>query len=178
MSNIEHNTDPGLADFVAGWRKALEDNEWITDTYAVIGLTNFGERPAPSARLAEVLHRSVSDAETLARQWGWPGTQVANGLIFVNPERVTSAPRRKVQIGDRRFGVTGCGGDIFLYAPLVRPSIQVEETCPTTGMPIRLAFTSSHVVHVEPTGAVLPLSDARELERMEGMHIDDIDANL
>src|ERR1051326_7116507 len=110
MSNIEHNTDPGLADFVAGWRKALEDNEWITDTYAVIGLTNFGERPAPSARLAEVLHRSVSDAETLARQWGWPGTQVANGLIFVNPERVTSAPRRKVQIGDRRFGVTGCGG--------------------------------------------------------------------
>ena len=48
-------------------------------TYAVIGLTNFGERPVESTRLAEVLDRPVNEAEALARQWGWPGTRVAAG---------------------------------------------------------------------------------------------------
>src|SRR5262249_54710785 len=85
MSSVERNDD--LADFTAGWRGALEDNEWITVTHAVIGLTNFGEKPAPSFRLAEVLARSVSEAEDLAQRWGWPGTRVKDGLIFVNPER-------------------------------------------------------------------------------------------
>jgi hypothetical protein len=45
---------------------------------------------------------------------------VADGLITVNPERAKSATRRHVQIGDRRFGVTGVTGygcDIFFYAP-------------------------------------------------------------
>jgi hypothetical protein len=34
------------------------------------------------------------------------------------------------------------------------------------------------VERVEPSGAVLPMSDPRELDRTEGMRIDDIDANL
>src|SRR5215471_8666789 len=178
MSNREHSEDAGLADFMAGWRTWFEDNEWITTTYAVIGLTNFGQKPVPSSRLANVLGRSVDEAEALARQWAWPGTEVKNGLILVNPERASSAPRRQVQVGERRFGVTGCAGDIFLYAPLVRPSIQLEETCPTTGVPIQIAFTPDRVERVEPSGAVLPMSDARELERTEGMRIEEIDANL
>jgi hypothetical protein len=45
-------------------------------------------------------------------------------------------------------------------------------------VPIRLAFTRDRVEHVEPSGAVLPMSDARELDWAEGMHIEDIDANL
>jgi hypothetical protein len=178
MSNREHTQGTSLADFVAGWRTALQDNEWITVTYAVIGLTNFGEKPVPSTRLSEVLGRSVNEAEALARQWGWPGTEVNNGLILVNPQRAKSAPRRQVRVGDRRFSVTGCGGDIFLYAPLVRPSMQLEETCPTTGVPIQIAFHPDRVERVEPSGAVLPMSEARELDRAEGMHIEDIDANL
>jgi len=71
MSSVELNND--LADFTAGWRRALEDNEWITVTYAVIGLTNFGEKPAPSIRLADVLSRSVSEGEYLAQRWGLAG---------------------------------------------------------------------------------------------------------
>lgn len=178
MSNVDHDNDTGLAEFLAAWRTALEDNEWITVTYAVIGLTNFGEKPVQSRRLAEVLRRSVSEAEALARQWGWPGTQVEDGLISVNPERARSAPRRHAQVGDRQFGVTGCGGDIFLYAPLVRPSLQLEETCTTTGTPIRIVFTPSRVERVDPSGAVLPVPPAQELDRTEGMHIEDIDANF
>ena len=176
MSNVEHS-NAELADFTAGWR-AILGNEWITVTYAVIGLTNFGERSVPSARLAEVLGRSVNEAETLARQWGWPGTQVEAGVISVNPERATSASRRRARIGDRRIGVTGCGGDIFLYAPLVRPSLFLEETCTTTGTAIQIQFTPSRVERVEPGTAVLPMPSPQEFERSEGMGIEDIDANL
>jgi hypothetical protein len=70
MSNFAHDNDTGLADFTAGWRKALEDREWITVTFAVIGLTNFGERPVQSTRLAEALGRSVNEAEALAQAVG------------------------------------------------------------------------------------------------------------
>ncbi len=155
MTSIEHDNDASLAGFLAklDWANTTEP---LTVGYAVIGLTNFGEHPVPSTCLAEVLGWPVSEAEALARQGGF-GTRVEDGLITVNPERARAAPRRQLQIGDRRFGMTGCAPDVFLYAPLVRPSLQVEETCPATGTPIRLVFTPSRVEHVEPAGAVLPL---------------------
>ena len=157
MSTIEHGDDAGLEEFLAklDWATTTEP---FTFGWAVIGLTNFGERPLEITRLAEVLDMPVNQAEELMRRLGgWPGTRVEDGLITVNPRRAKATPRRQLQIGDRRFGVTGCAPDIFLYAPLVRPSLQVEETCPVTGTPIRLVFTPSRVEHVEPAGAVLPL---------------------
>jgi len=175
---VEDDNDAGLAAFEAAWRAWLEHSEWITVTYGVIGLTNFGERPVQSLRLAEVLGRSVTEAEALAQQWGWPGTRVEDGLISVDPERAGPAARRRAHVGDRAFGVTGCAGDVFLYAPLVRPSLRLEETCTTTGTPIRIVFTPSRVERVDPDGAVVPLPAVQELDRTEGMHIEDIDANL
>ena len=157
MSTIEHGTDAGLADFLAklDWASTSEP---FSFGWAVIGLTNFGERPVEITRLAEVLDMPVNEAEELMRRLGgWPGTRVENGIITVNPERAKSAPRRQLRIGDRRVGVSGCAPDIFLYAPLLRPSVQVEETCPVTGTPIRIVFTPSRVENVEPAGAVLPL---------------------
>jgi hypothetical protein len=179
MSTLEHDNDASLADFTAGWRNVAE-SEQVTVTGAVIGLTNFGERPVQSARLAEVLGRSVSEAEALARQWGWPGTRVEDGLISVYPERARSAARRQVQVGERRFGVTGCGPDIFGYAPLVRPSLQLEETCTTTGTPIRLLFTPSRVERVEPSGAVVAIPRPQEVgEQLQGAtDIEEVDANV
>lgn len=157
MSTIEQGNDPGLAEFLAklDWANTTEP---VTFGWAVIGLTNFGERPVKISRLAEVVDMPVKEAEELMRRLGgWPGTRVENRIITVNPQRAKSAPRRQLQIGDRRFGLSGCAPDIFLYAPLVRPSVRVEETCTVTGTPIRLVFTPSRVEHVEPAGAVLPL---------------------
>ncbi|HKF18864.1 MAG TPA: organomercurial lyase [Candidatus Dormibacteraeota bacterium] len=168
MSKLAHDNDASLADFMAGWKRHHQYS-LMPEGFAVIALTNFGERPLPSARLAEILGRPVSEAETVARQWAWPGPQVENGLITINPERVLLAPRRQLQIGDRRFGVTGCAPDVFLYAPLVRPSLQVEETCPATGTPIRLLFTPSRVEHVEPAGVVVPVPSPLEVDCVEGM---------
>src|SRR5262245_26895015 len=87
-SNVDHDNDASLADFLAGWSKLLQEDV-LPEGFAVLGLTNYGERSVPSTRLGEVLGRSVSEAETLvARHRGWPGMRVENGLITVNPERV------------------------------------------------------------------------------------------
>jgi alkylmercury lyase len=157
MSTNGHGSDAGLAEFLAKLDWAIT-TEPLVFGFTVLGLTNFGERPLEITRLAAVLGMPVSEAEELMRRLGgWPGTRVENGIITVSPERAKASPRRQLRIGDRRFGVTGCAPDIFLYAPLVHPSLQVEETCPVTGTPIWLVFTPSRVEHVEPAGAVLPL---------------------
>ena len=179
MNHIEQNNPADLADFLARWRTGIKESVWAdTVTLAVIGLTNFGEHPVQSTRLAQILGRSVSEAEALAQQWGPPGTRVEDGLISVDPEQAKAAPRRQARIGHRQFGVTGCALDVFFYAPLVRPSLQLEEICPTTGTPIRLEFTPERVVRVEPAGTVLPMLSPQELEQIEGMSMEEIDANL
>ena len=167
MANVAERAS--LANFIAGWRRTLQEYV-LPEGFALIGLTNYGERPVPSARLAEVLAVPVSEAETLARKLsGWPGTRVENGLITVNPDRVLLAPRRRLQVGDRRFGVTGCAPDVFLYAPLVRPSLQVEEICPATGTLIRIVFTPDGVESVDPAGVVVPVPAPQEVDLVEGM---------
>jgi alkylmercury lyase len=185
MSNIEHDNGASLAGFLDGYRPGAGDADPVpvTVTYAVIGLTNFGERPVPSARLAEVLGRPVSEAEALARQWGWPGTRVEGGLITVKPERAKSAARRHIEIGARRLGVTGCGCDVLFYAPLVRPWLQVEDTCPATGTLIRLVFTPGRVEYVEPAGAVVAMMGPQECangvdKATAGGDIEDVDADV
>ena len=185
MSTIGHDTDASLADFLAGWDKRYREAEQMPVGFAVwVALTNFGERPVQSTRLAEILGRPVGEAEALARQFG-------DGLITVNPERAEPAARRQLQIGDRRFGVTGCGPDIFLYAPLVRPSLRLEETCTVTGTPIRIVFTPAGVESVDPGGAVVAMPHPRILDQVQapcghlhqaagdaGEIIEDVDASI
>lgn len=187
MSNVAHETDAGRADFMASWHRITTDDadEIAACTragYTLIGLTNFGERSVLSTRVAEVLGWTVTEVEALARQGGW-GTRVEGGLITVNPERAPATPRRNLQIGDRRFGVTGCAPDIFLYAPLVRPSLRLEEACAVTGTPIRIVFTPTRVENVDPGDAVVVMPHPQELDQPEsGFDLEecrtDLDGNL
>ena len=173
VSTSEHDNDVSLAGFVAGHSRInTGEIELMTPAFAVIGLTNFGEWPVSLTRWAEVVSRPVSEAEALARQMSWPPTRIENGLITINPERDPLAPRRQLQIGDRRFGVTGCAPDVFLYAPLVRPSLSLEESCPVTGTPIRVVFTPSGVESVDPGGAVVPVPDPGVIDRVIEMGMD------
>jgi hypothetical protein len=64
MSTIEHD-DASLADFLAGWSRQLHERLPVAPL-AVIGLTNFGEHPVQSTRLAEVLGRPVSSRSVTA----------------------------------------------------------------------------------------------------------------
>lgn len=184
MTTSPQDTDAGLADFIANWRRITTDDtddvaELTRSAFALIGLTNFGERPVPSTRLAEVLGLPVSEAEARA-QGGW--ARVKDGLITVNPGFASAAPRRHLQIGDRRFGVTGCAPDVLLYAPLV-PSLQLEETCTVTGTPIRILFTPDGIASVEPAGTVVAMPHPQELNQPEsGFDLadckTDLDGNL
>jgi alkylmercury lyase len=191
MSNAEHDNDAGLADFIEGWSKRLQESEVTAAGFAVMGLTNFGERPVLSARLAEVLGRPVSEAESLAQGHSTPGApvtcgsadglrllRVEDGIITFIPARAKSERRRQLQIGDRRFGMVGCAPDVFLYAPLVRPSLQLVEPCTVTGTPIRLVFTPSRVESVDPLGAVVPILPPQEFDRLEGMLDRDPDVDM
>jgi alkylmercury lyase len=188
MTTIGHdNDDAGIADFLAGWDTRLQENEQLPAGVAVLVLTNFGERPVPSTRLAEVLGRPVSEAEARAQGHCSTGAPVEDGIVlvedglitFINPERTKPAPRRQLWVGEGRFGMTGCAPDVFLYAPLVRPSLQVEETCPATGTPIRLMFTPSGVESVGPAGAVVPILPPQEFDRLDGFRsLKDIDASF
>lgn len=176
------DTDTDLADFVASWRGITTGEGAIAEMtragYGWIALTNFGQRPVQSARVAELLGRTVAEVEAVARQGGF-GTQLQDGVITMNPETAPSSPRRTLRIGERRFGVTGCAPDVLLYAPLVRPSLQVEETCPATGAPIRLVFTPDGVESVEPSGAVVVMPHPRELEQPEsGFDLQDCRSDL
>jgi hypothetical protein len=107
MTSGEHDNDAGLADFLAGWDKRLRENEQLPVGVAVLVLTNFGEQPVPSARLAEVLGRPVSEAEARAQGHCSTGAPVEDGIArvedrfitFINSERTQSAPRRVLQIG-------------------------------------------------------------------------------
>jgi len=67
MSNTDHDTDAGLAEFLAklDWANTTEP---LTFGYAVIGLTNSGERPLEITRLAEVLDMPVNEAGARARK--------------------------------------------------------------------------------------------------------------
>ena len=178
MNHIEQNNPTDPADFLAEWSTRFEGSAWGNVALAVIGLTNYGERPVQSTRLAQILGRDVREAEALAQRWGMPGTQVEDGFIDLDPQRAKAASRRQVRIGHRQFGVTGCALDVLYYAPLVRPSLQLEETCPTTGTPIRLEFTPNHVVRVEPASTVVPILNPQALDQIEGMSMEDIDANV
>ncbi|MGH3302390.1 MAG: organomercurial lyase [Streptosporangiaceae bacterium] len=186
MSSINPDNDASLAEFTAGWNRRLRDNQQLPVHVAVLVLTSFGERPVASLRLAEVLARPVSEVETralghctTAAPVEDPLVRVEDGLItWLNPDRAKSAPRRWLQIGDRRFGMTGCAPDVFLYAPLIRPSLQVEETCPATGTPIRLVFTASRVESVDPAGVVVPILPPQEFDRLAGMTIGEADATM
>jgi alkylmercury lyase-like protein len=184
MRNIERANDVSLAEFLAGWDRQLH-GPLTTVGFAVMGLTNFGEHPIQSTRLAELLGLSVTKAEALVQGHCTTGkpvedgyTRVEDGLITFDPGRAPSGPRRQLQIGDRRLGMTGCAPDVILYAPLVRPSLQVEETCPATGTPIRVVFTPSRVESVDPADAVVAMPPVQVLDCAGELTVWEVDANI
>lgn len=47
MSNVKHDNDAGLADFMAGWEKRLGENVQLPVGFALIALTNFRRAGGP-----------------------------------------------------------------------------------------------------------------------------------
>lgn len=184
MSNARTNDEDQLS-FMTGWDLRLGENEQLPVWFAIMALTNFGEKPVPSALLAQVLNQSVSEVETRARGHCTSGAPIEDGFIrvdhglitYLNSERAKSEPRRQLQIGNARFGMMGCGFDVYLYAPLLDRSLRVEETCAVTGTQIRLTFSPERVQRVEPDDAVVPIPHPEEFDRLAGLTVHECDAN-
>ena len=79
MTNTERDNDAGLVGFLArlDWANTAES---LTAGYAVIGLTNFGEWPVPSTRLAQVLGWPVSKVEAIVSS-----AEAAHGWLAAHP---------------------------------------------------------------------------------------------
>jgi hypothetical protein len=86
MTSTDHDNDAALAGFMAAWETEIERQLAARHGWVMLGLTNFGERPVTTTRLAGVLGIPVSGAEALAQQYSWPGTRIEDGIITVNPE--------------------------------------------------------------------------------------------
>jgi hypothetical protein len=79
MTSIDNETGASLAGFLAGWDKRLRESQQLPVSVAVLVLTNFGDRPVASTRLAEILGLSVTEAEARAQGHCATGAPVEDG---------------------------------------------------------------------------------------------------
>lgn len=178
-------TAGNVGEFDAAWRESGERlPALVRVVYGLIGLSRLGEYPVEVDRFAVYLDRSVDDAlEMLGEQSGALfTTRVVDGLITVDLDRPVAMRRRCVRVGDRRIAMSGCAPDLFLIAAVLDRPFQVEDTCPATGVPIRVDFTTPDrrgdlIDGVDPAGTVVGL-DPRLVGLTTTMTPEQIDANL
>lgn len=168
-------------DFDTEWREADERlRTLIRVVYGLIGLTRLGEHPVEVDRFAAYLELPTDEAIALIdEQSGALFTaRVRDGLITLDLSRPEALQRRHVRIGERRIAMSGCAPDLFQIAAVIDTPFQVEDTCPTTGVPIRVDFSPPDRVDVvDPTDTVVAL-DPRLLGQASTMTSEQIDVNL
>nr|CEL17388.1 hypothetical protein [Kibdelosporangium sp. MJ126-NF4] len=171
--------------FDAAWREAddtLRTSIWVV--YGLIGLTRLGEWPVEVDRFAAYLNRSVEDAVALVDQYSGVlfTAQVGDGVIALDLARPAALRRRTMLIGDRRIPVSGCAPDLFEIASVLDVGFTVEDTCPATGVPIRVEFVppvhrADLVATVDPVDTVVAL-DPRVFGQASDLTPEQIDASL
>jgi alkylmercury lyase len=183
MSTPAHDTRDGngLKDFDAAWRDTDEKlRTLIRVVYGLIGLTRLGEHPVEVDRVAAYLELPVDEAVALIEEH--TGTlftaRIRDGLVTLDLSRPESLRRRHIRIGDRRIAMSGCAPDLFQIAAVIDTPFRVEDTCPTTGVPIRVDFTPpDRIDAVDPADTVVAL-DPRLIGQASTMTPEQIDANL
>lgn len=166
-----------LAQFDQGWLAAMEQTPFVKAIIALSGLTRLGERPASVQRLATILNLSDSETAALVRQEFT--ARIENGLIHWDDPYPGDQIRRVVHLGDRQVPMSsGCGPDVFTFAAVLDVPFRVEETCPTTGTPIRIDFVPGGVERVDPPEAVTVLLHPQDFSDSVGGHFDEINATV
>lgn len=173
----EQTRPTGLEEFDQGWLEVIQQTPWITDLYALVGLTRLGERPVSLARLAAVVDRPLEETAGLVRRQF--RARIEDGLIHWDDPYPGEQPRRIVQIDDRQVPMgSGCGPDVFGFAAVLDVPFQVRETCPTTGTPIRVDFVPDGVARVDPPEAVTILLSVQDIRPSTGKDFAEINANV
>jgi alkylmercury lyase len=158
--------ETGLEEFDRGWletiEKSIEQTPYLLVELGLAGLTRLGERPASLDRFAGILHRSTEDAAVLLRENRT--ARIENGLIHWDDPFPGDRVIRTIQIGGREVPMkSGCAPDLFGFAAILDIPFTVEDTCATTGTPIRVAFVPNGYERVDPAGAVTLLLPPEDL---------------
>jgi alkylmercury lyase len=175
MTAQTHPTD--LDEFDQGWLEVMEQTPLVRAVIGLSGLTRLGQRPAPVERLAAVVDQSIE--ETAALVHTELGARIEGGHIYWDDPYPGDQTRRMVYVGDREVPMgSGCGPDVFTFAAVFDVPFRVEETCPTTGTPIRIDFVPDGYQRVDPPEAVTILLHPDDLRHAIGKGFDEINANV
>lgn len=73
---------------------------------------------------------------------------------------------------------SGCAPDLPMFAAVLDVPFRVEDTCPATGVPIRVEFVPGGVSRVDPPGAVAAVLPPELIREHGPASIELIDANV
>jgi len=166
-----------LADFDQGWLEVLEQTPFARLVLALAGLTRFGQRPAPLHRLATVLDRPAE--ETVALLEENTTARIEDGLAHWDDPFPGDRVRRTIYVGDHEVAMkSGCAPDLFFFAAVLDVPFRVEDTCATTGTPIRVDFVPNGYQRVDPPETVTALVPLGRLREVSGASYEQINASV
>ena len=156
-----------MDDFDRAWVDGVAQVKWLEAAYALIGLTRLGERPTTVRQLAAAL--AVPEPEAVKLAWRASRVRPQDGQFRLDTPWPGASPRRRLVIGDRELSVSGCAPDVFAVAAVLDVPFRLDDTCPTTGTPIRVWFAPRGVEHPEPPEAVVVLLAPGQLGQLAEM---------
>lgn len=168
-----------LEAFDQGWLEVLQRTPYVRLVYGLGGLTRLGERPAPLDRLAVVLGRSLDETTKLVR--ANTTARIDDGSIYWDDPFPGDQARRMLYVGDNDRPVpmkSGCAPDLPLYAGVLDVPFRVEDTCATTGVPIRVDFVPDGYERVDPPTTVVPLLPVAHIRDVTGGSFEQINATV
>jgi hypothetical protein len=166
-----HTPNETLDEFDQGWLSVLRRTPFATAIIGLVGLTRLGQRPTDLHRLATRLDQPLDQTEALVR--GEFTARIEDGLIHWDVPFPGERTRRTLHVEGRTVPMSsGCAPDLFIYAAVLDVPFHVEETCPTTGTPIRVDFLPGYlpggVERVRPPETVTVLLAVEDLNRAAG----------
>jgi hypothetical protein len=163
--------------FDQGLLEVLQRTPFVRLVYGLSGLTRLGEHPAPLDRLALVLGRTEDETAALVRDN--TTARIDDGLVHWDDPFPGDHLRRTLHVGDREVPMrSGCAPDLPLLAAVLDVPFRVEDSCPVTGVPIRIDFVPDGVERVDPPTTVVPLLALRDIRRVMGGSFEQIDATV
>ncbi len=165
-----------IDDFDRQWVNLVTRMERAEALYAVIGLTQLGERPTTVRQLAAALDRP--DEEAIRLTWQASRVRPENGRLHLGSPFPGASPRRRLYVGDRKMAVSGCAPDLFGVAAVVDVPFEVEDTCSVTGVPIRIRFAGGGAEWIDPPETVAVILPPEEASKIEEMEIEQVNADL
>lgn len=159
-----------LEDYDRQWLATLESTPFTKLIFGLAGLTRLGERPTSLARLARLIDRTPIETSYLVH--GATSAQVDGDTVTWEDPFPGQETRRTLHVGERAIPMRfGCGPDLFGFAAALDVPWWVEDTCGTTGAPIRIDFVPGGFDRADPPETV---TVQQPIHQMNSTEFDDL----